>query len=179
MLLVIHPLFRSNLNLDDWLGVLFNKILFFDIPLLYHYIKAKMYNSSKIIFSQNKYTYTAPQYWEKVSQIFHTFCLYLRLPAIMNLIFRTVRLGNFMTSCSDKLYHHAISIISSSIFWSFHLAKCPPAILCPCLARSQKSKEWLTSKSSAWNHTLLNRKKQKFQLLMAGILWVVWPAAMM
>ena len=27
----------------------------------------------------------------------------------MNLIFRTVRLENFMTSCRDKLYHHAIS----------------------------------------------------------------------
>ena len=27
----------------------------------------------------------------------------------MNLIFRTVRLENFMTSCKDKLYHYAIS----------------------------------------------------------------------
>ena len=27
----------------------------------------------------------------------------------MNLILRTVRLENFMTSCRDKLYHHAIS----------------------------------------------------------------------
>ena len=46
---------------------------------------------------------------EKVSKIFHTFCLYLRLPAIMNLIFRTVRSENFIASCRDKLYHHTIS----------------------------------------------------------------------
>ena len=64
---------------------------------------------SKIIILQNKYTYTAHQYWGKVSQIFHTFCLYLRLPAIMDLIFCTVRLENLMTSCSDKLYHRTIS----------------------------------------------------------------------
>ena len=43
-------------------------------------------------------------------------CLYLRLPTIMNLIFRTMRLENFMMSCSDKLCLHAISIKSSSIF---------------------------------------------------------------
>ena len=128
---------------------------------------------------QNKYTYTAHQYWGKVSKIFHTFCLYLRLPAIMNLIFRTVRLENFMAPCRDKLYHHAIDITSSTIFWTHHLAKCSPTNLCLCLARSQKSKEWLTSKNSACNHALLKRKKQKFQLLMAGILWVIWPAAMM
>ena len=56
--------------------------------------------------------------------------LYLPLPTIMNLIYRTMRLGNFMTSCSDKLCHHALSIKSSSIFWSSRLAKCPPANLC-------------------------------------------------
>ena len=50
-------------------------------------IKEEMYNTmnsyykytsvicSKIIFLQNKYTYTAHQYWGKVSTIFHTFCL--------------------------------------------------------------------------------------------------------
>ena len=64
---------------------------------------------SKIIFLQNQYTYTAHQYWKKVSKIFHTFCLYLRLPAIMNLIFHTVRLENLMMSCRDKLYHRTIS----------------------------------------------------------------------
>ena len=63
----------------------------------------------KIIFLQNKYTYAAHQYWSKVSKIFHTLCLHLQLPAIMNLIFRTVRLEIFMTSCRDKLYHHTIS----------------------------------------------------------------------
>ena len=41
--------------------------------------------------------------------MFHALCLYLRLPAIMNLIFRTVRLENFMTSCKDKLYHHTMT----------------------------------------------------------------------
>ena len=46
---------------------------------------------------------------EKVSKIFPTFYLYLRLPAIMNLVFCTVRLENFMTSCKDKLYHHTVS----------------------------------------------------------------------
>ena len=45
----------------------------------------------------------------KVSKIFHTICLYLRLQAILNLIFRTVRLENLMTSCRDKLYHQTIS----------------------------------------------------------------------
>ena len=46
---------------------------------------------------------------EKYLKYFNTFCLYLRLPAIMDLIFRTVRLENLMTSCRDKLYHHTIS----------------------------------------------------------------------
>ena len=63
----------------------------------------------KIIFLQNKYIYTAHQYWGKISKIFHTLCLYLRQPAIMNLIFRTVWLENFMATCRDKLYHHTIS----------------------------------------------------------------------
>ena len=67
------------------------------------------YISSKIIFLQNKCTYTAYQYWGKASKIFHTFCVYLWLPSIMNLISCTVRLENFMTSCRDKLYHLAIS----------------------------------------------------------------------
>ena len=76
----------------------------------------QVYIYSKIIFYQNRYTYTAHQYWEKASKMFHTFCLYLRLPAIMDLIFPTVRLENFMTPCSDKLYHHAVNITLSSIF---------------------------------------------------------------
>ena len=79
----------------------------------------------------------------------------------MNLIFRTVRLENFIASYKDKLYHHAISITSSSIFSSSHLAKSLPAILCLRLARGQKSKEWLTSKNLTCNQTLLNRKKNK------------------
>ena len=33
----------------------------------------------------------------------------MRLPAIMNLIFRTLEFENLMTSCGDKLYHHTIS----------------------------------------------------------------------
>ena len=44
-----------------------------------------------------------------------------QLPAIMNLIFRSVRLENFMTSCRDKLYHHTISnkIIFNFLFILF------------------------------------------------------------
>ena len=50
-----------------------------------------------------------------------------------------------MMSCTDKHYHHAISIKSSSIFWS-QLVKCPPVNLCLCLAWSQKSNEWQLQK---------------------------------
>ena len=48
---------------------------------------------------------------EKYLKYFIHFCLCLRPPAIMKLIFRTMRLENFMTSCRDKLqyHHHAIS----------------------------------------------------------------------
>ena len=67
---------------------------------------------------------------------------------------------------------------SSSIFWSSYLAKCPPVNLCLRRALSQKLKERLASKKSSCNHTLLHQKNQKFQLLMAEILWVIWPAAM-
>ena len=38
----------------------------------------------------------------------HTFYFYLEPLAIVNLIFLTVRLENFMTSCRDKLYHHTL-----------------------------------------------------------------------
>ena len=37
------------------------------------------------------------------------FSLYVRLLAIMNIIFCTVRSENFMMSCRDKLYHHTTS----------------------------------------------------------------------
>ena len=85
---------------------------------IFRKFKEEMYNTmnllsvhiySKIIFLLNKYTYTAHQYWGKVSKIFYTFPLYLRLPAIMNLIFCTVRLEKFVTSCRDRLYHHTVS----------------------------------------------------------------------
>ena len=98
---------------------------------------------------------------KKVPNIFHTFYLYLGLPAIMNLIFRTIRLENFMTSCRAKPYQHAISIKSSSIFWSSHMTKFPSANLRLCLTRNQKSREWQTSKNLACNHKLLNRKNPK------------------
>ena len=42
---------------------------------------------------------TSCQYWGKVSEVFYIFCLYLRTLAIINLIFHTFRLRNFMTSC--------------------------------------------------------------------------------
>ena len=98
----------------------------------------------------------------------------------MNLIFRTVRLENSMTSCRDKqtTSNTLQAIKSSSIFWSFDLAKCPPSNLCLRLARSQKSKEWLTSKHSACNNNILHPKNQKFQYLMAGNLLVIWQAEM-
>ena len=73
------------------------------------WIRITSTHHSKITFLQNKYTYTAHQYWGKVSKILHTFCLYLRLPAIVNLIFRIVRLKKLMTSCRDKPYQHTIS----------------------------------------------------------------------
>ena len=63
----------------------------------------------------NKYI-AAHQYWWKVSKIFHIFRLHLRLPAIVNLIFHTVRLENFMTSYRDELY---LYIISNKIKFNF------------------------------------------------------------
>ena len=87
---------------------------------------------------------------------------------------------NFMTSFRDKLYHH---IIGNKIKFNFLIIwfgkMSSSKNLCLHVAQSQKSKEWLTSKNSACNHTLLNRKNQKFQLLMAGFLWVTWLAAIM
>ena len=65
---------------------------------------------------------------------------------------------NFMMPCRDKLYHHTISnkIKFTFLIISSHLAKCSTANLCLCPIRSQKSKEWLTLKDPACNHTLLN-----------------------
>ena len=60
------------------------------------------------IFSKIFYFY-CPSILGKVSKIFHAFCQYLGLSTIMNLIFRTVRLENFMKSCRDKLYYRTIS----------------------------------------------------------------------
>ena len=48
------------------------------------------------------------------------------------------------------------------------MVKCPPANLCLHLARSQKSKEQLTSKNSACDHTLLNLKKTTKVLVTYG-----------
>ena len=62
----------------------------------------------KPAFNKINILHTAHQYWGKVSKIFHTLCLYLWLPAIMNLIFRTMRLENFMALCRDKLYYRTI-----------------------------------------------------------------------
>ena len=36
----------------------------------------------------------------------HFASIYLQIPAIMNLIFHTMRLENLMMSFRDKLYHH-------------------------------------------------------------------------
>ena len=57
------------------------------------YIMSSYYKYTTILNSSfNKInSYTAHHYWEKVSKILHAFRLYFRLPAIMNLIFRTVR----------------------------------------------------------------------------------------
>ena len=113
----------------------------------------KLHIYSKIIFLQNKYTYTTHQYWEKVSKIFHTFFQYLRLSTIMNLVFCNARLGSFMTSCRDKLYHHTIKtkiliiLFGKMYYFVWHLV------------RNQKNdwlwKTWLVT-------TSLKPKKSKF-----------------
>ena len=76
------------------------------MALWYRVISTHIY--SKIISLQNKYTYTARQYRGKVSKILLTFCQYLRVPAIMNLIFCIVKWENFMRSCREKFYHQAL-----------------------------------------------------------------------
>ena len=73
------------------------------------WIRIKSTHLFQNLLFTNKYTSTAQQYWGKLSKIFHTFCLYLGLSVIMNLIFRTFRLQNFMEPCRDKHYHHTIS----------------------------------------------------------------------
>ena len=91
-----------------------------------------------------------------------------------NFSYRDIR--KFMASFTDKLHFNAMTnkIKKKLFFWSSYLAKCPLANLCLRLALSHKSKESLTSKN-----TSLNRQNLIFQLLMARILWVIWPAAMM
>ena len=76
-------------------------------------IKEEMYNTMNLYY---KYTSIPKSSFYKINILTlsinteeKTFCLYFRLPAIMNLIFRTVRSENLMTSCRDKLYHHTIS----------------------------------------------------------------------
>ena len=53
----------------------------------------KLHINSKISFTPNKYTYTAHQYWEKVSKTFQDFCLFLRLSAIM------VKWSSYLVKC--------------------------------------------------------------------------------
>ena len=133
----------------------------------------KLHIYSKIIFLQNKYTYNAYQYWEKVSKKFHIFCLYLWLSTIMNLIFHNVRLGNFMTSCKNKLYHRTVSNRIKLIFLIILFGKISSSESLPSSGTESEFKEWLISKNLACNHTLLNRKNQRFQLLKAEILRVM------
>ena len=60
-------------------------------------VKEEMYYTTLWILIINphlfqNHRYTVHQYWEKVSKIFHTFCLYLRLPAFeSNFPYREIR----------------------------------------------------------------------------------------
>ena len=100
--------------------------------------KFSWYNFEKLIRTLHLFArqicLNGPPILGKVSKVLYTFCLYLRLPAIVNLIFHTMRLENLMMSHRDKLY----ITTSSSIFWLLYLAKCSPANVCVCLALSQK-----------------------------------------
>lgn len=112
------------------------------------YLKLHIY--FKVIFLQNKYFYTADQYWG-VSKIFHTFWL----SVTVNLIFRTVELENFMISCRDKLYHGTVSnkinfifliILFDKMFYSGSLPS--PGI--------ESEIERMTDLKKVCNNTLLN-----------------------
>ena len=61
-----------------------------------------------------KYTYAAHQYWEKVSEIYHPFCLDSEIPSIMNLIFCIMKFHE--VEIRDKLYHQTISNEINFIF---------------------------------------------------------------
>ena len=113
----------------------------------------------KIFFLQNKCTYTTHQYWGKVSKIFHILCLYLQLPAIMNLILCTLRLENFMTSCRDKLYHHTVSNRIKFNFLIIFFGKTSSSKSLPFSGIESEIE------NSACNRTLLNRQNQKFHWL--------------
>ena len=109
---------KINKNLNILKKQLFKKILHsFSFPVTMcvywntesraeHSFKEEMYNT---VNSYSKYASISksPFYninililpistGEKCLKIFHTFCLYLQLPAIMNLIFRTARLENLI-----------------------------------------------------------------------------------
>ena len=94
---------------------------------------------------------------------------------IMNLIFRTVWLENLMTSCREKLYHHTISNKIKSNFLIILFGKMSSSKSLPSSSTESKI-ERMTDRLVT---ILLNQQKKKFQFLMAGILWVIWPAAMM
>ena len=49
----------------------------------------------------------------------------------MNLIFRTVRLENYMTSCNDKLYYHTISNKFKFSFLIIFFGKMSPSKFVP------------------------------------------------
>ena len=116
---------KINVKVHATYFVLF-KFWLTEIPLKRVNFKNEIYNTMN---SYHKYTSIPKSSFNKinililpintgeVSKIFHTLCLYLRLPAIMNLIFRTVRFEKFMTSCRDKLYHHTVS---NKIKLNFH-----------------------------------------------------------
>ena len=115
--------------------------------------------SEKISHLRFTYTYTAHQHREKVSKIFHKLFLYLPISAIMNLIFHTARLGNFMTSYRNKF----LSCFSPH-YEQYNEVNFSDHLICRHIFQRSPSEteKLLTSKNPAWNHILLNRQNQRF-----------------
>ena len=149
-----------------------------------------MYNSMN---SHYKYTSIPKSFFNKINILIlpintgdkylkysiHLFWLYLQLPFIMNLIFGTATLQNFMTSCRDKLYHDTKSNQIKFNFRIIWFGKKSSSKSLHSSGIESEIERMTTSKNSACNYALLNWQNQKFQLVMAGILRVIWPAAIM
>ena len=88
----------------------------------------------------------------------------MRYESIMNPIFCTVRLENFMMSCRDNLYHRTIS---NKIKFNFLIILFGKISSRKSLLSSGTGSEIerMTSINSAGNHTLLNWQNQKSSCL--------------